>query len=63
MHQSDSYLIDFDLNSVQVGSTIISSSINAIADTGTTLIIGPQTQIDALNAALGATFNQGIELV
>ncbi len=43
------------LNSVSVGSTVISSSAYAIADTGTTLILGPTDQVQKLNNALGAT--------
>ncbi|CAF1057428.1 unnamed protein product [Adineta steineri] len=48
----------FQANSITIGSTVIcSSSCNAIADTGTTLILGPTSQINALNAALGATYD------
>jgi cathepsin D len=44
--------------SVSIGGTsICSSNCNAIADTGTTLILGPASQINALNAQLGATYN------
>ncbi|CAF1049690.1 unnamed protein product [Adineta steineri] len=48
----------FQANSITIGSTVIcASSCNAIADTGTTLILGPTSQINALNAALGATYD------
>ncbi|CAF0831114.1 unnamed protein product [Adineta steineri] len=49
----------FKVNSITAGSTttICSSNCNAIADTGTTLILGPTSQINALNAALGATYH------
>ncbi len=44
--------------SISVGSTsICSSNCNAIADTGTTLILGPESQINALNAQLGVTYD------
>ncbi len=33
------------------------SSLYAIADTGTTFIVGPATSIDALNIALGGTYD------
>ncbi len=39
------------------GTSICSSNCNAIADTGTTLILGPENQINALNAHLGATYD------
>ncbi|CAF2130644.1 unnamed protein product [Rotaria magnacalcarata] len=48
---------EFPMASVSVGSTIVSSSTYAIADTGTTLIIGPTAQINSINIALGATYD------
>ncbi len=44
--------------SISIGGTsICSSNCNAIADTGTTQILGPRSQINALNAQLGATYD------
>ncbi len=40
------------------GTSICSSNCNAVADTGTSLILGPTSQIDALNAQLGATYDR-----
>ncbi len=51
------------MNSVTVGSTVVSSSAYAIADTGTTLIIGPEKQVIALNVALGGTYDPSSGLV
>ncbi|CAF3935365.1 unnamed protein product [Adineta steineri] len=49
----------FKMDTITVGNiSICSSSCNAIADTGTTLILGPTSNIRALNAALGATYER-----
>ncbi|CAF1094261.1 unnamed protein product [Adineta steineri] len=48
---------EFQMTQVTVGSTVISSSAYAIADTGTTLITGPAQQVTALNVALGGTYD------
>ncbi|CAF3695347.1 unnamed protein product [Rotaria sp. Silwood1] len=48
---------EFLMTSVSIGSTILSSSVYAIADTGTTFIIGPTIQVTALNAALGGAYD------
>jgi hypothetical protein len=45
------------------GTSICSSGCNAIADTGTTLILGPTSLINSLNAALGATYDASTGLV
>ncbi len=44
--------------SVSIGGiSICSFNCNAIADTGTSIILGPESQISALNAQLGATYD------
>jgi len=48
---------EFQIDSVYVGSTIVSGTTYGIADTGTTFIIGPVAQVQALNAGLGATYD------
>ncbi|CAF4124567.1 unnamed protein product, partial [Rotaria magnacalcarata] len=54
---------EFPIASVSVGSTIVSSSTYAIADTGTTLIIGPTAQINSINIALGVTYDSQSQMV
>ncbi len=51
------------MNSVKVGSTVISSSAYAVADTGTTFIAGPTSQVKALNDALGGTYDSSSGMV
>ncbi|CAF0916970.1 unnamed protein product [Adineta steineri] len=53
---------EFQMTSVSVGSTLINSSLYAIADTGTTFITGPATQVEALNGALGATYDSSAKM-
>ena len=48
--------------SVQVlgGKTYCSQKCQAIADTGTTLVLGPRSEIDQLNKDIGATLIPGM---
>ncbi|CAF2787651.1 unnamed protein product [Rotaria sp. Silwood2] len=55
--------LEFQMTSVTVGSTIVSRSANAIIDTGTSLTIGPVTEVRALNHALGGTLDSSSGLV
>jgi len=45
---------EFIVDEVAVGSTSIESSFSAIADTGTTVIVGPERSISAIHEAVGA---------
>jgi len=53
---------EFQMTSVSVGSTVISSSAYAVIDTGSTVILGPTTEMTALSVALGGTYDQFSEL-
>ncbi|CAM4831894.1 unnamed protein product [Rotaria magnacalcarata] len=50
---------EFMMNSVKVTDKIICTKCRAILDTGTTLIVGPSSQIALLNRAIGATYDPG----
>jgi hypothetical protein len=52
-----------DLNSISVGSTVVSILADAIADTGTTMIVGPPDQVTQLNDALNATYDSSRGMV
>ncbi|CAF0899524.1 unnamed protein product [Didymodactylos carnosus] len=48
---------EFSMNSVSVSNTkVCSSGCYAIADTGTTLIVGPPSQVNKLNALIGGIY-------
>jgi len=44
----------FAVDSVAIGSTTYASNFQGIADTGTSLLVGPKADIDKLNKAIGA---------
>jgi cathepsin D len=44
----------FAVDSVAIGSTTYASNFQGIADTGTSLLVGPTADIDKLNKAIGA---------
>jgi hypothetical protein len=50
-------------SSVQTNGNTICSNCYAILDTGTTLIVGPTSQIAVLNRAIRATYDQVTGLV
>ena len=45
----------FKLTGITINGQTITSNVNAIADTGTTLIVGPYSAIRAINNFIGAT--------
>lgn len=47
----------FEMDSVEVDNESICQGCQAIADTGTSLIIGPPEQVDRLNRIIGATLD------
>lgn len=50
-----------ELDGLKVGSTAISSSApNAIVDSGTSLLVGPQADVEGIAKKLGAVFQQGL---
>ena len=49
----------FEMGSVKVGSNSIVTKTTAIADTGTSLLIGPKDQVKALIDAIGITSTSG----
>ncbi|CAF3742592.1 unnamed protein product [Rotaria socialis] len=57
VHVSTEGFWEFPLDSVYLGSTNISSSTYAIADTGTALIRAPSAAFNLLNSILGATYD------
>ncbi|KAL6437985.1 hypothetical protein ACFW04_004345 [Cataglyphis niger] len=47
----------FTMDSMSIGDTPVTSSCQAIADTGTSLIVGPSYAIDVINQYIGADSN------
>jgi len=47
----------FTVDSLSINSEKISTNFEAIADTGTSLIVGPQADVDRLHEAIGVTKN------
>ena len=51
------------LGSVTVGSTVVNTSLYAIADTSTTFIVGPVAAVTTLNEMLGGTYDSYAAMV
>uniref|UniRef100_A0A146LVE6 Cathepsin E-B n=2 Tax=Lygus hesperus TaxID=30085 RepID=A0A146LVE6_LYGHE len=54
----------FNMDSVQIGDQLtVGSNAAAIADTGTSLLVGPQEDVQNIASALGATAYQGLYVI
>ncbi|KAF6211039.1 hypothetical protein GE061_014152 [Apolygus lucorum] len=54
----------FNMDSVQIGSQLsVGSNAAAIADTGTSLLVGPQEDVESIANTLGATAYQGLYVI